>query len=584
MKKRFSNAPQYVFNNSDYISYVVEYQGDISKDAVLSADHYITVIDDKYAIITFPFTGTSDDIYTLENNPFPSIVYISRYYLYDLLSDIKPYTAGSEGLSPVITSNIDKINSFKPMELKGKGVIVGIIGTGIDYLNDAFIDDNGNSRIVSIWDQTYNSDSESNVPFGKEFSHDEINNAIKSAKDGKNPYEIVNSRDESGISTAMASIIGAKENEDGVIGAAPECSFIVIKCERALEAEKILNTTYLYDKSAIMMAIQYLHDYVIENNIPMVIYLPLGTTFGNHYINGILEDFIDCACYNIGITVVTATGNEGEAANHASGVINKAGEFEDVNIYISEKQFTLRMELWVRNPDLMSIEIISPSGETTGKIPADIKKLQINNFVFEKTLINVLYFVSNALTGDELVYISFDNLQPGIWTCRIYGDYIIQGTYDIWMYQKKLLLEGTRFLASDYYGTITNPSPGRYSITVAEYNQNNMSIVGKSGVYFKNSEYNQIDVACGGVNVKTYAQDNKIVLAEGTGVASAIVSGAAAIMMQWGIIEKNYTDMYSQTVKTYLMRGTIQRINDTYPNPQWGYGILDLFGAFINIE
>lgn len=584
MKKRFSNAPQYVFNNSDYISYVVEYEGDISKDAVLSADHYITVIDDKYAIITFPFTGTSKDIYTLENNPFPSIVYISRYYLYDLLSDIKPYTAGGESLSPVITSNIDKINNFKPMKLKGKGVIVGIIGTGIDYLNDAFIEDNGNSRIVSIWDQTYNSDSKSNVPFGKEFSHDEINNAIKSAKDGKNPYEIVNSRDESGISTAMAAIIGAKENKDGVIGAAPECSFIIIKCERAMAAEKILNTTYLYDKSAIMLAIQYLHDYVIENNVPMVIYVPLGTTFGNHYINGILEDFIDYACYNIGITVVTATGNEGEAANHASGVISKAGEFQDVNIYISEKQFTLRMELWVRNPDLMSIEIISPSGETTGKIPADIKKVQINNFIFEKTLITVLYFVPNALTGDELVYISFDNLQPGIWKCRIYGDYIIQGTYDMWMYQKKLLLEGTRFLASDYYGTITNPSPGRYSITVAEYNQNNMSVVGKSGVYFKNSEYNQIDIACGGVNVKTYSQDNKIVLAEGTGVASAVVSGAAAIIMQWGIIEKNYTHMYSQTVKTYLMRGTIKRINDTYPNPQWGYGILDLFGAFTNIE
>ncbi len=584
MKERFNNAPEYVFNNPNYISYVVEYQGDLIKEASLSNDYYITIIDDKYAVITFKFNRSTKDIYTLDNNPFPSIVYISRYYIYNLLDNIKPYNPDISSISPVITSNINNIRNFQSLDLSGRGVVVGIIGTGIDYTNDAFIDKNGKSRILSIWDQTIQSVPGSSVPFGREFSNEEINNALSTAAKGGNPYDIVNTKDEAGNSTAMAGIIGAKDNKDEVIGAAPECSFIVVKLQRAEAMEKMLNSNYLYDMASMMLGVQYLHDYVIENNTPMVIYISLGTTLGNHYDNGIFEQFIDCTCYNIGISVVTSTGNEGEAANHASGNISSYGQYNDVDIYVSEEQKFLRMELWVKNPNVMSVEIFSPSGETTGKIPVAIKKIQINKFVFERTQINVLYYLSDALTTDELVFIAFDDLQPGIWKCRIYGEYILDGRYDMWMYQKKLLLNGTRFLAPDYYGTITNPSPGRYSLTVTSYNQNNFSIVGKSGVYFKDTVYNAIDVACGGVDIKTYAPQNKLVFAEGTGAAGAVAAGAAAIMMQWGIIEKNNVNMYSQTLKSYFLRGTIKRPNDVYPNPQWGYGILDLVGVFRSIE
>ena len=45
----------------------------------------------------------------------------------------------------------------------------------------------------------------------------------------------------------------------------------------------------------------------------------------------------------------------------------------------------------------------------------------------------------------------------------------------------------------------------------------------------------------------------------------------------------NNPNMYSQTIKTYLARGTIKRIGDTYPNPQWGYGMLNIFVMFQNM-
>ena len=41
--------------------------------------------------------------------------------------------------------------------------------------------------------------------------------------------------------------------------------------------------------------------------------------------------------------------------------------------------------------------------------------------------------------------------------------------------------------------------------------------------------------------------------------------------------------MYSQTIKAYLARGTAKRSGDIYPNPQWGYGILDVLSMFQNM-
>ena len=41
-----------------------------------------------------------------------------------------------------------------PLNLTGKGVNVAIIDSGIDYLNDEFMKNNGETKIECIWDQT----------------------------------------------------------------------------------------------------------------------------------------------------------------------------------------------------------------------------------------------------------------------------------------------------------------------------------------------------------------------------------------------------------------------------------------------
>lgn len=572
----FNNAPITVFNNPKYISYVVEYQGDIEKDAELSSEFYISVINDKYAVVTMPFNDPINDRYTLKNNPFPSVVYISRYYMYTLQAEMP-----IEKMSPIVTSKINFMQNIKQLDLTGKGTVVAIIDTGIDYLNKELLNDDGSTRILKIWDQADKShESNSDFPLGSEYSREQINEAIKAFNEGKSPYEIVPSKDEIGHGTAMAGIIGGRGENEMLRGAAPECEFLVVKLGRAAAAEKYLNKHPIYDRGSIMIALQYVYDYAIKNNVPMVIYLPLGTTLGNHKRNGVLENFIDDICDNIGITVITGTGNEGNSGNHSSGIIREVGGFKDVDIYVSEKQDFLRLELWAENPNIMSVEIVSPSGESTGIIPAFLQKQQINKFIIEETTVSVEYFLPDDISGDELVFIGFAMLTSGIWKIRVYGDYIIDGKYDMWLMQSHLLSGETKFTSSDNYATIMNPSPSRGSITVANYNQNNLNVVSTSGLYFFDSQFNQIDVAAGGVDVVTIAPDNKIVVVSGTSVSAAVVAGTAAIIFQWGIVDKNNKDMYAQTLKSYFLMGTIKRANDVYPNPQWGYGILDLLEIF----
>ncbi|MDU2289531.1 MAG: hypothetical protein E7D69_05450 [Clostridium celatum] len=120
----------------------------------------------------------------------------------------------------------------------------------------------------------------------------------------------------------------------------------------------------------------------------------------------------------------------------------------------------------------------------------------------------------DEITGDELIFIGFFNLQPGVWKIRIYGDYILDGKYNLWLLLKVALLGDTRFSVRDNYGKITNPSASRYIISVANYNQTNFNLVASSGLAFLEPKYNQIDIAAGGINVKTTGVNNivKIIL------------------------------------------------------------------------
>lgn len=567
--------PENILKNKDYYHFLVHYQGDIESETKSYPSFFITIINDKYAILSLPKDKMSiiDD-----GSPFSTIVYIKPTAMYTL-QQISPATASQ--------ANFLQLENL-PLNLTGKGVDVAVVDTGIDYLSEEFMDSNGNSRIDLIWDQTIDSDkpsTEHKVPFGTVYTHDEIQAAINEKQKGNDPYTIVPSKDEYGHGTKMAGLIGATGKNPALKGIVPECRFLIIKLiEDISYKEHFRATVPVFNICILFASLQFLYEYSLTSENPLVVYFPLGSNMGYHRGNGIFDQFINFISIHTDIIIVTCTGNEAMTNSHASGQISEEEKTRVIDLDIPVEEKNLGVEIWVEPPNILSIDVVSPSGENTGVVNSIINNTVYYKFIFEKTTLKVNYYVPEEYSGNELIRLRFYDLQPGIWKLRLSGDLILDATFNIWIPQKGLISPNTRLSPADTYGTITNPGNSDFAATIAAYNQNNNNIVNYSGVAFSYNFINTIDLAAGGVNALTVAPNNTTDIVNGTSVASAIGAGACAMLFQWGTVDNNDPNLYAKTIKTYLARGVSTRPGDIYPNPQWGYGMLNILNMFKNMS
>ncbi|MCE5220586.1 MAG: S8 family peptidase [Clostridium sp.] len=569
-----------ILHDVNYNNYIVQYEGDIELEISKRPGNYVMIINDKYAIVS---VKKNLEINLSEETYFQSILYVNPAIMYTL-QEISPIEASQASFVQVAGS---------PLNLLGNGVNVAIIDSGIDYLSEEFMDANGETRIECIWDQTIistNQDESDLVSFGTVYRKSEINNAIKEYRGGNSPYKILPSKDEIGHGTNMAGIIGATGKNPNLKGVVPQCDFVVVKLieDFSYEAQFPDITVPVFNISTIFAALQFLYEYALTNYKPMVIYFPLGSSLGNHKGIGLLEEFIESISSNSGIVVVASTGNQRETGGHASSTLSSISGIEAtgasvMELQVSPEQKHLWIEIWTDYPNINSIEIVSPSGESTGIIPIIINYTINYTFIFEKTSSKINYYFPEVNTGDELIRIRFYQLQPGIWRLRVISNYIFNGKYNAWIPQSGITVGNTRFIDSDPFGTITNPANSMYITTIAAYNQNNNNLVNYSGMAALDAFVDRIDVAAGGVNALTVAPDNKTAVVNGTSVSAAVAAGVCAMLFQWGIINGNDPYIYSQTIKAYLAKGAVTRSGDITPSPYWGYGILNVPAIFENM-
>lgn len=571
MKEGF-RAPRSIFSDPNYYHYIVQYEGNIEEEVSRYPGYYVTIINNIYAVIS----ANKELELNIEGPIFSTIVYAASPDIFTL-----------QQVSPIDASGANFLQLELPLSLTGRGVNVAIIDTGIDYLNDEFIRDNGETKIDYIWDQTINpaeGNEDSQVPFGTVYSKSNIQEAINAYREGRSPYDIVATRDEIGHGTNMAGIIGAIGKNPNLRGMVPECSFIVIKLLESLTYKKRFNIQIpMFNIVPIFTALEFLYRYSLLSNKPMVIYFPLGSNLGSHKGNGILEQYMDSLSRNSGIAIVTGSGNQGASQTHTSGIISQVGQSRTIQLYVSPEQNFMVVDIWIDQPNIMSLSIVSPSGESTGQLSAEINAIETYSFIFEGTSMRINNFIPEENTGDQLIRIRFTDMKEGIWRFILTGESILDGKFNAWIPQEGITIGGTRFISSDPYGTIMNPGTSSYVITAAAYNQTNNTILSYSGVAFLENFIDVIDIAAGGVNALTVAPNNATAIVNGTSVSAAVLAGACAMLFQWGIVEGNDPNMYSQTIKTYISKGAIQRGGDIYPNPQWGYGLLNVVNMFQNM-
>ena len=219
------------------------------------------------------------------------------------------------------------------LNVRGQGVIMGIVDTGIDYTHEAFKKSPNVSRIAVIWDQTgewnntesqeSRSDYVSSVyKYGRVFTNEEINAALKAQSDGGNPYEYVPEKDTDGHGTFIAGIAAGSQTDE-FCGAAPECELAVVKLKEAKDYLKeyflVNRETAVFEETDIMLGVRFLLDYAAKRKMPLVICFGLGTGSGPRTGATPLASMLSLVAIRTNVVVVSCMGNEAAGRTHISG-------------------------------------------------------------------------------------------------------------------------------------------------------------------------------------------------------------------------------------------------------------------------
>lgn len=549
--------------SEDYADLIIAYSGDKSVLDQYSNDT-VNIINYYNAVVYVPVSQIND-------NTIVTMGY-----------SVMPLLLGLISQSSIEASGITRIRSLPNFNLRGQGVLIGIIDTGIDYRNPIFQYADKTTKIVSIWDQTIFSDNyPASYNYGTEYLRDQINQALQS----DNPLGIVPSRDEIGHGTMLAGIAAGNEvPQSGFYGVAPDAELVVVKLK---QAKKYLRDFFIipenvpcYQTNDIMFAIDYLYTVAYRQKKPMAICIALGTSQYAHDGRGALSNYISFRGESSGFGIVIAAGNEGNARRHYFGKIEPSIGFDTVELSVGEGEPGFTMELWGSATVLFSIDLQSPSGEYIPRIVPTLDETRLITFIFETTTINIDYQLIESQSGDQLIMMRFHNPAPGIWRFKVYVSEDIPSEFHIWLPMAGFISNNTFFVKPDPYTTILSLGNARDPITVTAYNTEDDSLYLDASRGFTRTGRIKPDIAAPGVNIISPGLSNDFMQVTGTSPAAAHTAGIAAMLLEWGIVRGNQPTMNTLDMKIFMIRGARRNVNLKYPNRDWGYGILDIFNIF----
>jgi len=476
-------------------------------------------------------------------------------------------------------SGIIQVQYEPYLNLRGQGVLIGFVDTGIDYTLPIFIYEDGTSKIQYIYDQTTNASPPEGYYMGSEYTNKLINAALKLS----DPYQLVPQNDTVGHGTFLASISAGRTDGD-FTSAAPDSDLIVVKLRKARQF--YLNRYAVpkeqenaYESTDVMVGIQYIMDKARQLGRPVIICIGLGTNFGSHDGFSIFEEYLSNLSNLVGVCVCTAAGNEAQARHHTQGTISTRGESKNIDIRVGRESGNIYLSIWNTIGDKMSLTVISPTGEVVGRIPAKPGSFIEEKLILEPATVRIEYYFPVEGSSGQLSVVRVFDATPGIWTVVVYGEIILTGVFNAWLPLTGFIDEGTVFLASDPYTTITVPGTMFGSICCGAYDYTTNSLYSESSWGPTRSLAQAPDLVAAGVNVVgRYPQGYGAM--SGTSVACAITSGASALLMQWGIVLRNDIAMSTYQIRAYLVRGCDRNESMSYPNTQWGYGALNLLETF----
>lgn len=481
------------------------------------------------------------------------------------LSQISQGTTGGVVGNEIIGANFFKENPN--INVTGRGVIIGIADSGIDYLHPDFIYPDGTSKILYLWDQTKDGNPPEGYHIGTEYTNEDINRAIREKDDTL-------SIDEEGSGTMLSGICAGLGNlNPNYAGVAGEASLIVIKLKK-------YNGNYT--NAALYVATEYAIKRALELNMPIV----FNTSYGSNESVAITTlSLRNTLFFERGICMVSGVGNEGNTQTHTSGVIEFNGSEGYIELELSEDDPNVQIQVWMDRPDRVNCEVISPTGESSKLLQVSSYALVTGLYDFEQTEYLLETNYPTTFSGQQQININLTNAKKGIWKIKLIGIDINSGIYNAYLSNRVFLKPGTRFRESNPEKTINYPATYEDIISVGAYDTINDSIWPTSS-RGPTIDYIQVpDIVAPGVNIVAPYPGEKYARISGTAPAAAYVSGSLALFLQYVLVEKRYPEKaFTQAMITYLKAGAVRSNNISYPNSALGYGLLNIRNIFDQLK
>lgn len=466
--------------------------------------------------------------------------------------------------------------------LTGKGILVGVVDSGVDFFHPDFRNEDGSSRILRLWDQSVNGNPPNGYTKGTEYTKEEIDEALVLGEtEGRRlialhieeaPVErpLIPSGDFSGHGTAVLGIAaGNGRASDGVNrGVAYESEILVVKMGNA-------GTNSFPRTTELMEGIDYLVRQASAMGKPIAINISFGNNYGSHQGDSLLETYISNVA-NVGRSVIcVGSGNNGNDRIHTAGRLQQ-GQSEIVEMSIGVYETTLNLQLWKAYADEIEIFLETPAGEN---LPVLSEKIDIQRYRAGETELLIYYGKPGPFQVTQEIYFDFiprgTYLTPGVWKIHLQGRRIKEGNYNLWLPGGNVLNTVTGFYRPVAAETLTIPSTAAKVITVGAYDSRLNAYADFSGRGGENLSYPKPDLVAPGVDILAPSVGGSYTGVTGTSFATPFVTGSAALMMEWGITRRNDPFLWGEKVKAYLRRGARPLPGfDRYPNESVGWGRL----------
>lgn len=539
------NKAEVIYGEDAIFELIVKYSGNVLEISK-NEDIKIEILSSSFAIFTLPIKKMVNLI------PYPQIDYVEipkklilaktgildGYYKEPYICDVY-----SEGLT-------------------GKGVIVAILDTGINYEHLDFRNEDGTTRLLYLWDQTVGNKPPEGFYEGIVYTKSEIDIALKENAE-------LLSVDTMGHGTMVSGIcVGNGNRSNGAYkGVAPNADIITVKLGKNGYESYAMTTEF-------MRAIKFSYDMAKKENKPLVLNASYGTNSGSHNGTTLFEEYIDDMISTYPSAFIVPTGNEGEADSHYENVLMD-NEVDNIDFTVSGNLKSVNFSIWKDFVDDFTIEIITPDNNSTGILKPSRK---VYKFSFPKYVISVVFNEPTPYKIEQEIYVQIDFINPiaetTSWRLNVYCGVIVSGDINIWLPTVEEAGASTLFLSPSANTTLTIPSTSSGVISVSGYDTYTGKIASFSGRGFKLTEDKKPNISAPAVEVLTTSNNLLYDTATGTSFSAPFVAGACACLMEYGVVEKNVPYLYGEKLKAYLEKGATRESGMIYPNRAYGYGLL----------